>query len=77
MYTRRYVSNRKKLRKIPPRSHDPRFDRNLRLDGAATINVQIDPKEHAVAILLCQHVPFNQHGIFATFTNGHYSALAD
>jgi CubicO group peptidase (beta-lactamase class C family) len=44
-------------------------------DGAATTNVQIDPKERTVAIVLLQHVPFNQDDIFATFTNGYYSAL--
>lgn len=46
-------------------------------DGAATTNVQIDPKERSVALLLMQHVPFNQDDIIATFTNGYYSALVD
>jgi CubicO group peptidase (beta-lactamase class C family) len=44
-------------------------------DGAATTNVQMDPKERTVAILLFQHIPFNQDDIFATFTAGYYSAL--
>ncbi len=44
-------------------------------DGAATTNVQIDPQEHTVAILLTQNFPFNQDDIFATFTNGYYSAI--
>lgn len=46
-------------------------------DGAATTNVQMDPHERTVAILLCQHFPFNEDDIFATFTNGYYSALVD
>jgi CubicO group peptidase (beta-lactamase class C family) len=46
-------------------------------DGAATTNVQIDPKERTVAILLCQHMPFNEDDIFSLFTNGYYSALND
>jgi CubicO group peptidase (beta-lactamase class C family) len=44
-------------------------------DGAATTLVQIDPKERIVAILLFQHIPFNQDDIFSTFNNGYYSAL--
>jgi CubicO group peptidase (beta-lactamase class C family) len=46
-------------------------------DGAATTNVQIDPKERTVAILLFQHFPFNEDDILATFTNGYYSSLVD
>jgi len=44
-------------------------------DGAATTNVQIDPKERTVALLFLQHVPFNQDDVIVTFTNGYYSAL--
>jgi CubicO group peptidase (beta-lactamase class C family) len=44
-------------------------------DGAATTNVQIDPKERTIAILLCQHGTFNQDDIITTFTTGYYSAL--
>jgi CubicO group peptidase (beta-lactamase class C family) len=46
-------------------------------DGAATTFVLMDPKERMVAILLLQHMPFNQDDVFATFTNGIYSAIAD
>ncbi len=46
-------------------------------DGAATTLVQMDPKERTVAILICQHVPFNEDDIFSTFINGYYSALND
>ncbi len=44
-------------------------------DGTATTNVQIDPKERTVAIVLFQHVTFNEDDIFSTFTTGYYSAL--
>jgi CubicO group peptidase (beta-lactamase class C family) len=44
-------------------------------DGAATTNVQIDPKERTIAILLCQHYTFNEDDIIDTFTTGYYSAL--
>ncbi len=46
-------------------------------DGYATTTVQIDPKERAVAILLYQHLPFNEGEVFTTFTNGWYSTLED
>jgi CubicO group peptidase (beta-lactamase class C family) len=44
-------------------------------DGAATTNVQIDPKERTIAILLCQHDTFNEDDIIGTFTTGYYSTL--
>jgi CubicO group peptidase (beta-lactamase class C family) len=46
-------------------------------DGAATTHVTIDPKERLVALILLQHVPFNQDDVFALFTNGFYSALTN
>ena len=46
-------------------------------DGAATTHVTIDPKERLVALILLQHVPFNQDDVFALFANGYYSALTD
>jgi len=44
-------------------------------DGYATTTVQIDPQERTVAILLYQHLPFNEGDVFTPFTNGWYSAL--
>jgi CubicO group peptidase (beta-lactamase class C family) len=44
-------------------------------DGAVTTNVQMDPKEHTVAILLTQHVPWDEEEIIETFTNGYYAAI--
>jgi CubicO group peptidase (beta-lactamase class C family) len=46
-------------------------------DGLATTLVQIDPVERTVALLLCQHLPFNEDDLMATFTNGWYSALVE
>jgi CubicO group peptidase (beta-lactamase class C family) len=44
-------------------------------DGAATTNVQIDPKERTIAILLCQHYTYNEDDIIGTFTTAYYSTL--
>jgi CubicO group peptidase (beta-lactamase class C family) len=44
-------------------------------DGMATTSVQIDPREQLVAIVLYQHLPFNEGDVFAAFTNGVYAAL--
>jgi len=44
-------------------------------DGMATTNVQIDPKERLVTILLYQHLPFNEGDVFGSFNNAFYSSL--
>lgn len=44
-------------------------------DGAATTFVSIDPKEHLFLLVLLQHVPWNQDGIFEKFQNTAYQAL--
>ena len=36
--------------------------------GAATTYVSIDPQEQMISILLTQHLPFNQPGIFSVFS---------
>jgi CubicO group peptidase (beta-lactamase class C family) len=46
-------------------------------DGMASTRVQMDPKERLVAIVLYQHLPFNEGDAFSIFFNGAYSALAD
>ena len=46
-------------------------------DGMASTTVQIDPRERMVAIVLYQHLPFNEGDVFSTFFNGTYAALAD
>jgi CubicO group peptidase (beta-lactamase class C family) len=44
-------------------------------EGMATTAVQIDPRERLVAIVLYQHLPFNEGDVFATFQNAVYAAL--
>jgi CubicO group peptidase (beta-lactamase class C family) len=44
-------------------------------DGYATTTVLIDPRERTVALLLYQHLPYNEGDVFTLFTNGWYSAL--
>ena len=46
-------------------------------DGAATTTFTIDPHENAVALLLVQHLPYNQHGIFDKFYRLFYASLVD
>jgi len=43
--------------------------------GAATTYCQIDPQEKIVAIALSQHLPFNEHNLFAKFQTAYYQAL--
>jgi CubicO group peptidase (beta-lactamase class C family) len=43
--------------------------------GAATTHVVMDPKEKLVAILMAQHMPFNEHGLFRHFTTLTYQSL--
>ena len=45
--------------------------------GAATTYVRIDPREKLVAILIAQHFPMDEHGLFARFADGVYQALDD
>jgi CubicO group peptidase (beta-lactamase class C family) len=44
-------------------------------EGAATTYVSMDPKEHVLLILLMQHVPFDEGGIFEKFEDAAYQAL--
>jgi CubicO group peptidase (beta-lactamase class C family) len=43
--------------------------------GAATTYCRIDPAEGTVAILFCQHFPYNEHKLFEAFATEYYSAL--
>ncbi len=45
--------------------------------GAATTYVSIDPVERMVSILLTQHLPFNQPGIFSVFSTMVNAAVVD
>ena len=46
-------------------------------NGAATTTFRIDPKEKTVALLFTQHLPYDQHGIFAKFYTLFYASLVD
>lgn len=35
--------------------------------GAATTHFFVDPQEAVVALVFCQHIPFDQHGLFTRF----------
>ena len=44
-------------------------------NGAATTTFSIDPRERTVALLLVQHLPYNQHGVFEKFHTLFYHSL--
>jgi CubicO group peptidase (beta-lactamase class C family) len=44
-------------------------------DGAVTTFVSMDPKERMLVIVLLQHVPWNEDGIYEKFQNVAYQAL--
>ena len=46
-------------------------------NGAATTYFSADPKERTVVLLLVQHMPFDQHGLFPLFNNLYYQAITD
>jgi CubicO group peptidase (beta-lactamase class C family) len=46
-------------------------------NGAATTYFSADPKERTIALLLVQHMPFDQYGLFPRFNNLHYQAIID
>jgi CubicO group peptidase (beta-lactamase class C family) len=46
-------------------------------DGAATTFFRVDPKEKTIAILMAQHLPFNQHGVFGKFQTLFYATLVE
>ncbi|WP_157447571.1 serine hydrolase domain-containing protein [Chthoniobacter flavus] len=43
--------------------------------GIATTHCDIDPHEHTVTLVLTQHLPFDQHGLFSKFNALFYSSL--
>jgi CubicO group peptidase (beta-lactamase class C family) len=45
--------------------------------GAATTTFIMDPQEQMIAILMAQHLPFNQHGIFQKFSTLVYASLGE
>lgn len=45
--------------------------------GAATTYFSIDPVEGTLALVFAQHMPFNEHDLFGTFSTMMYAALVD
>lgn len=45
--------------------------------GAASTHCQVDPQEQIVALVLSQHFPFHDNGLFEAFATGYYQALVD
>ena len=45
--------------------------------GAATTGVAVDPQEKLVAILMAQHMPFNENDLIGTFSALAYQALVE
>lgn len=43
--------------------------------GAATTHFFVDPREELVALVFCQHLPFDQHGLFTRFRTAVAQAL--
>lgn len=43
--------------------------------GAATTHFFADPKEQLIALVFCQHLPFDQHGLFSKFRTAVYQSL--
>ena len=46
-------------------------------DGAATTHARLDPKERLVTILLMQHFPFGEFGLFGRYSTLVYAAIVD
>ena len=44
--------------------------------GYATTYFTVDPRERMIALLLVQHQPYNENGLFERFANAVYGALA-
>lgn len=46
-------------------------------DGAATTHARLDPKERTVMILLMQHFPFGEFGLFGRYSTLVYASIVD
>jgi CubicO group peptidase (beta-lactamase class C family) len=57
------------------RSNEPSSAGMFYWSGAATTHFFCDPKEQVAALIFCQHIPFDQHGIFTKFRTAVFQAL--
>jgi CubicO group peptidase (beta-lactamase class C family) len=63
------------LRINPARSGDPLSEGTILASGAATTHCFIDPREEVVALVFCQHLPYDQHNLFVRFRTAVCQAL--
>ena len=54
---------------------EPSSEGMLFWSGAATTHFFVDPGEELVALVFCQHDPFDQFGLFTRFRTAVYQAL--
>jgi len=55
------------IRLDPARAGEPASAGTFFWSGAATTHFFVDPKEEIVALVFCQHLPFDQHSLFTRF----------
>lgn len=55
------------IRLDPARAGEPVSAGTFYWSGAATTHFFVDPTEEVVALVFCQHLPFDQHGLFTRF----------
>lgn len=59
----------------PVRAGEPVSEGTFYWSGAATTHFFVDPEEDLVALVFCQHLPFDQHGLFTRFRTAVAQAL--
>jgi CubicO group peptidase (beta-lactamase class C family) len=63
------------VRMDPVAAGEPVSEGTFFWSGAATTHFFVDPREKVVALVFCQHVPFDQHGLFTRFRTAVMQAL--
>lgn len=63
------------LRIDAARGGEPVSEGTFFWSGAATTHFFVDPREQVLALVFCQHVPFDQHGLFSRFRTAVMQAL--
>lgn len=63
------------LRTDVARGGEPVSEGTFFWSGAATTHFFVDPREQVIALVFCQHVPFDQHGLFTRFRTAVMQAL--
>ena len=63
------------VRMDPAAAGEPVSEGTFFWSGAATTHFFVDPREKVVALVFCQHVPFDQHALFTRFRTAVMQAL--